>query len=59
MFDKNNNYNIIYNNEEKIGKTPIVKYNGDIFLINPNIQLIFKWDNTKKEWNLVDYVTID
>lgn len=48
-----------YNDEEKTGKTPIVKYNGDIFLIDQNMPLIFKWDNTKKEWNLVYYVTID
>ena len=48
-----------YNDGEKNGKTPIVKYNGDIFLIDPNRPLIFKWDNNKKQWSLVIYDTID
>ena len=48
-----------YNDGEKNGKTPIVKYNGDIFLIDPNRPLMFKWDNNKKQWSLVIYDTID
>ena len=48
-----------YNDGEKNGKTPIVKYNGDIFLIDQNRPLIFKWDNNKKQWSLVIYDTID
>lgn len=48
-----------YNDGEKNGKTPIIKYNGDIFLIDPNRPLIFKWDNNKKQWSLVIYDTID
>ena len=48
-----------YNDGEKNGKTPIVKYNGDIFLIDLNRPLMFKWDNNKKQWGLVIYDTID
>ena len=48
-----------YNDGEKNGKTPIVKYNGDIFLIDLNRPLMFKWDNDQKQWGLVIYDTID